>query len=170
MKKILLAYYSFGEASKVAERFHKLLITDGHNVETYLIADKNKKGIKNTFKKKSILSLKRKEIELENELPKTKEYDLIIVGTPIISFSSAPIVNHFLKNIPIEEDKKFVLFSTGIGLPGTTIKQMQSYLSMRKAKLIDSQVFSSIFPFDEKKLKEVDEFYNKIKSALLKSK
>lgn len=155
MKKVLIAYFPFGETAKVAERFGKLLLEKGITSEIYLIENKDSLILKQQFKK-------GKELELKKVLPDLSEYDFIIVGTPVVSFSSAPIVNHFFKTININENAKFILYATGIGLPGTTIKKMTSLLSMKKAQIIDSQVFSSIFPFDSRKLKEVDSFFEKI--------
>ncbi|MBT4596843.1 MAG: hypothetical protein HOC95_02585, partial [Candidatus Diapherotrites archaeon] len=61
---------------------------------------------------------------------------------------------------------KFALFATGIGLPGTAIKKMTSLLSMQKGKVVATQVFSSIFEFDEKKLREVNKLLEQIKAQL----
>ncbi len=155
MKKVLIAYFPFGETPKVAERFGKLFLEKGINSETYIIEDKNLFNLKQQFKKE-------KQLELKKPFPNLSEYSLIIVGTPVASFSSAPIVNHFLKTANVEESTRVILYATGIGLPGTTIKKMKSLLSMKNVQVLDSQVFSSIFPFDSRKLQEVNVFFEKV--------
>lgn len=158
MKKALIAYYSFGEVEKVAQRIQKNLMEKKINSELFKIETKNNITLKEQFKKE-------KELELKNPVPFLTNFDTVFIGSPVVSFSSAPIVNVFLKKI-IEEDfsgKKIYLYATGIGLPGSTIKKMRGILAMKGINPISDKVFSSIFHFDEKKLKEVDEFLKQTK-------
>jgi len=151
--KVLIAYYPLGEVTKVAKRFEELFKTKRIDVEHFLI-EVDEKNIKKQIKTE-------KKLELIKKLKSTKDYDLIIIGTPIISFTSVPAVNVFIRNLPNAKNKNICLFATGIGLPGKAIKKMSSLLSMKGSKLIDSQVFSSIFEFDSRKLAEVDNFLNR---------
>lgn len=150
MSNYLIAYYDLGEVRKVAERLKIRLEEKKHKVYLLRIELKKEIDIKEQFKKE-------KEIELKKIIPITK-YDFVVIGTPISSFRSVPAVNVFIRNIKKVDKQKFILFATGIGLPGKAIKKMSSLLLMKKGKVIGSKVFSSIFEFDENKLKEVDQF------------
>jgi len=159
--KVLIAYYHFGETPKVAQRFGKLFLANGINSETVLIEDTKNTPLKKQFKLENKL-----EISIQKNWD---EYDYFIIGSPVTSFSSAPVVNQFLKSLPDLKEKKVILFATGIGLPGNTIKKLTGILSTKNAELIDSEIFSSIFPFDEKKLKEVDAYFERIKDKFKKN-
>jgi flavorubredoxin len=157
MKKVLIAYYPTDENPKVAQRIEKLF------------SEKKISVIMKTIEPKVELDPKEqaryeKDLELKNYVKSLNEFDLIVIGTPVFSFSPMPAVSAFIRSLPKvskESSKKFVLFSTSVGLPGTTIKRMQSLLSMKGAKVIDSESFSSIFEFDERKMKEVDKFFER---------
>jgi flavodoxin len=150
---ILVAYYPLGEASKIAKRFEEILKTRRIDVDLYPISVEEK-DIKKQFKTE-------KQLVLDTHVDSIKKYDLVIIGTPIVSFTTVPAVNVFIRNLPTTKDKKFCLFATGIGLPGKAIKKMSSLLSMKSAKIIDTQVFSSIFEFDSRKLLEVESFFER---------
>ena len=153
MANFLIAYYNLGEVKKVAQRIEKKLLEKKHIVKLEELSVLEFSDIKTQFKKEKDLQL-RKKISIS-------KFDYIIIGTPIISFTSVPAVNVFIRNISKAEKQKFILFATGIGLPGKAIKKMSSLLSMKNGKVIQSQVFSSIFDFDERKLKEVEKFTEK---------
>jgi flavorubredoxin len=150
---VLIAYYPLGEAEKVALRLKKLFEEDNHSTELFPI-ETEITDIKKQFKKE-------KKLELSNKLKSIKKFDTIIIGTPIVSFKSVPAVNVFIRNLKEIKNKNVILFATGIGLPGRAIKKMSSLFSMNSAKVSDSQVFSSIFEFDSRKLKEVNVFYER---------
>jgi flavorubredoxin len=151
---VLLAHYSLGEVPKVIKKFEELCKTKNFNTNNYLI-EVAELNVKKQAKKE-------KELKLLNPVSEIKNFDLVIVGTPIVSFSSVPAVNIFLRELKNVKGKNFCLFATGIGLPGKAIKKMSSILSMRGANIVSSNVFSSIFEFDEKKLKEVEKFFEEL--------
>ncbi len=154
MAKFLIAYYNLGEVKKVAVSIQNLLLEKKQNLEVVELELNTNLDLKNQFKKEKDLSLKNK-IEVD-------KFDYIILGSPVSSFTSVPAVNIFIRQLENIESKKFILFATGIGLSGNAIKKMSSLLSMKKGKVIQSKVFSSIFEFDEKKLKEVEKFIENI--------
>ncbi|MEK6958877.1 MAG: hypothetical protein AABW59_02415 [archaeon] len=159
MAEVLIAYYNHGEVQKVVDRLKQLFIESKHNVEENQIQIEQNIDLKKQFKLEKDLTIKAPISSLE-------KYDLVVLGTPIVSFSSLPAVNAFIRSLPKCDGKRFVLFATGIGLPGSTIKKMQSLLSMKGAIVEDSQIFSSIFMFDAKKIKEVEEFYKKFSKKI----
>ncbi len=155
MKSVLLAYYSFGETPKVILKLEELF-----SKKDFLVTKEEIKISPDIEPKKQFKH--EKKIVLENKSLDITSFDAIIVGTPIVSFTSVPAINVFIRNLPKANNKKFVLFATGIGLPGRTIKKMKSLLSMRGGKVIESQAFTSIFEFDKKKLIEVEKFFDKL--------
>ncbi|MDD4251260.1 MAG: hypothetical protein PHX27_03655 [Candidatus ainarchaeum sp.] len=154
---VLIAYYPLGEIIKVAKKFEELFKKNDVKVILYDTNVDKKICLKKQFKKE-------KQLSLEKEIPSLKNVDLILIGTPIISFTSVPAINIFIRSLPNLNNKKIVLFATGIGLPGNAIKKMSSLLSMKNANVIDSQVFFSIFEFDSKKMLEIENFFNKFYS------
>ncbi|MCX6800654.1 MAG: hypothetical protein NTZ73_00505 [Candidatus Diapherotrites archaeon] len=152
MKKVLIAYYPSGETPKVAEKMAELFSKKGIEV--------SKKQIELEKPLEPAAQLKEeKSLQLKDGIESLAEYGLVVIGTPVFLFSPVPAVSLFIRNLPDCEGKKFVLFSTSIGLSGTTIKRMQSLLSMKGGKVIDCESFSSIFEFDSKKFLEVEKFF-----------
>ena len=156
MQNVLIIYYPLGEVSKVAQRMKNIFEKEKLIVDTEEITLKKEMTLNAQFKKE-------KKLELTNKIKSFSKYDLIVIGTPIISFTSVPAVNAFIRSMEHIENKNFILYATSIGLPGKGIKKMTSLLSMKKATVVAFKVFSSIFEFNEKKLKEVDLFVESIK-------
>ncbi len=150
----LVVYYPLGEIIKVAQKIDFLLNKNNINSKLFEAVFETEMDLKKQFKHE-------KELNLLNKIHRIKKIDLLIIGTPIISFTSVPAINVFIRNLPKIKNKKIVLFATGIGLPGNAIKKMSSLLSMKEAIVIDSQVFSSIFEFDSKKMVEVEKFFER---------
>ncbi|MDD3083678.1 MAG: hypothetical protein PHP82_01515 [Candidatus ainarchaeum sp.] len=151
---VLIAYYHLGEITKVVDKFDSLFKKKKINCIKFQANVKQELDLKKQFKIE-------KKLSLLNPIPQIKNFDLIIIGTPIISFTSVPAINIFIRSLPELKNKKIVLFATGIGLSGNAIKKMSSLLSMKNANIIDFQVFSSIFEFDSKKMLEVEKFFKK---------
>ncbi len=152
---ILIAYYTNSDAEKVAKRLESLFVQEKHSVKfDAIISKKNEEDHKAQEKLGNNLKIK-------NFIGSAKKFDLIIVGTPFFYLLPIPAVKVFLRELKDCKEKKFILYATGIGLPGSSIKKMQSIVSMQGGKVIASETFTSIFDFDEKKLKEVDAFFEK---------
>ena len=153
-KKVLIAYYSFGETPKVAQKLKQLFLS-----KDFSVVERNIRLSKEIEPKKQFK--KEKELVLKEPTKPVSGFDLVVIGTPVVSFSSVPAVNVFIRSIPEPKKNNFVLFATGIGLPGKAVKKMQGLLSMKGATVIDSQTFSSIFEFDAKKLLETEKFFER---------
>lgn len=166
LEKVLIVYYSTKEKNnnkitnedKVVLELEKLFRVDGFLVN--IISLDEKMSLSEQFKKE-------KELVISQEIPKLSTFDYVIIGSPTVgSLTSAPLVNAFIRSIPKRDNgpqPKFALFVTGI-IPGFGMKKMQSLLSMKGIKPVESSIFVSMFEFESKKLAEVKEFYNKIKS------
>ncbi len=57
------------------------------------------------------------------------EFDLLIIGTPVIGGKPAPEVLAFMKRLPQGEDKKAILFCTYALAKGGTLKAMEKALA-----------------------------------------
>ncbi len=168
LAKILIVYFSSQSKEKLASEDKvanalESYFSKTHKVKTVLLQSKKKIELKEQFKLE-------KELELTEDSSPLTGFDLVIIGSPIVgSLTSAPLVNAYLRKIqkqtPKNNQVKYALFSTGI-IPGLAIKKMQSLLSMKGLKPIESITFTSIFDFDDKKMKEVTEFAQKLNQAL----
>ena len=65
-------------------------------------------------------------IEIEDLKFKIKEYDIIILGTPVWCYTMAPPVRSFLKNYNFE-GKTIIPFATNGGDLGTTFEDIKKY-------------------------------------------
>jgi len=101
---------------------------------------------------------KRKSIELKGAVVDVKEFDFVFVGTPVWTYQPTPVISTYLRQLEHTKGKKFFLFATCVGLPGTTVKRMSSILSSKGAKIEDTFVIRSLFALDEKKLLLAREF------------
>jgi len=168
--KVLIAYPAALEKKKssnedkVAQELAKHFFAKSFSVKRVILEPKQKINAKEQVKKEKTLELKK--------VPTLTSFDLIIIGTPIVgSLTSSPVVNAFIRAIPKKagagsQKQKFVIFSTGV-LHGFELKKMQSLLSMKGIKPIDSESFTSMFDFDEKKLFEVKQFFERFMDRAL---
>ncbi len=102
---------------------------------------------------------KKKRLELAPATLDMKPFDLIVVGTPVRrisgTFSPAPEITTYLRDLKQTKGKKFLLFSTCILTPGSSIKKMSNILTTKGAKIINTITVKSIFELDDKKLRPV---------------
>jgi hypothetical protein len=165
--KVLIAYYSTSEKGKpsnedkVVQALQKFIKEVNMPHKILLLEPKNKLPLKEQFKQE-------KNLELKEKVASLKGINYLIIGSPIVgTLTSAPLVNAFIRSLPkhgTEINTKFYLFSTGI-LPGFALKKMQSLLSMKGIKSVESAAFTSMFEFDSKKIDEVKKFFNKIQES-----
>mgnify|MGYP005841350259 CR=1 FL=1 len=161
--KVLIVYYSEsqkgkqGNEVKVASRLEKRFIEKNFEVTVFKLEIEKRLGLNQQFKREKSISLKQ-------NIPNVSDYKLVIIGSPIVgSLTSAPAVNAFIRGLDQEKvsDSRFAIYATGI-IPGFALKKMSSLLSMKGIKPIESAVFTSIFEFDDKKMREVDQFFDKV--------
>jgi len=168
-RKVIIVYSSISEKKKlsnedkVALELTKLFSSKSFLVKKIVLQPQKKIDVKGQLKNEKILKLK-------DNVPPLSSFDLVVLGTPVVgSLTSSPLINAFIRSIPKRtgsQKPKFVLFSAGV-LHGFELKKMQSLLSMKGIKPIDSQVFTSIFDFDEKKMIEVKHFFERFMDRAL---
>ncbi len=101
---------------------------------------------------------KNKHIPLKDGIKDVKEFDLIVIGTPVLKFCPTPIMETYVRSLKNTKGKQFVLYCTPVGPAGTTIKRLSNVLTTRGAKIKATLTVSSIFELNEKKLSIVREF------------
>ena len=123
MKKLVIYYSRTGATKKIADEIADKIKADKEEV----IDKKNRKGIVGyiiagkdaTFKKLTRIK----------ELKKNpKDYDIVIIGTPVWASAPAPAIRTFLAKIK-DYNKKIAFFCTGGGpIIGSIFKQMEEIL------------------------------------------
>jgi len=154
--KILVAYYSkSGGTEKVAMRLAQFFEARKNTVQIFRVTPVHE--LKASEYKKG-----EKDLPLKNPLVDLRNFDLVLVGTPVWGFSPTPIIISYLRNLTAVKGKRFVLFATCMAFPGTTIKKMSGIVSTKGGIVADSITVKSIFELDGKKLQEVEKFAEKI--------
>jgi len=150
--KILIAFYSRDgdNANTVAENLKNGFSELGHSAELFKIIPSLKATAADYAKMKSI--------GFENAPPGLDEFDLIILGTPVHSFSPHPVVDSFTRTLTGVENKKFAIFCTSVALAGTTVQSLSGILVTMGADVIGSLSVKSLFELNEEKLKPVKKF------------
>jgi flavodoxin len=59
------------------------------------------------------------------------DYDLLIIGTPVMGFKAAPEVISFVQKLPKDTNKKTILFCTCAVAKGSTLKGLEQELSKK---------------------------------------
>jgi len=158
--KVLVAFQGdSGSNTKVAEQLKKSLEARDCKVELQPVLPKKKKKWFHHIKD----FRKNKKIALKKAIIDVKKFDLVIVGTSVWTYKPTPVITTYLRSLEHTRGKKFVLFATCVGVPGTTIKRMSNILSTKAAKVQDNFVIRSIFTLDKKKLTQVKEFAESLK-------
>ena len=153
--RVLIAFQGdSGSNKKVAETLKQELEKKGWSVTLQpLLPKKELKWFRHIKEYR-----KKKRIELKDAILDVKNFDLIFVGTPVWTYQPTPVVSTYLRSLKNTKAKRFALFATCVGFPGTTIKRMSSILSTKAARVEGSFIIRSIFELDEKKLVTAREF------------
>ena len=154
--RILVSFYSkTGRTKGIAEELAQALKANNHEVVLHPITPKEDLKAREYDKN-------GKKIVLVNPLTNLKEFDVVLVGTPVWSFCPSPIVLSYLRQLRAVKGKRFGLFATCTVLPGTTIKRMVSILATKNGKVYDSLILNSVFDFDREKLALARKFAEKL--------
>jgi len=149
---VAIAFHSkTGSTEKAALAIKGQFEKNGHSVSFLkLVPEKDLKAYQ--YRKNG------KELKLKDPVLDVKDFDLVVVGSPVWSFSPTPIVLSYLRSLKNTSGKRFALFATCTALPGTSIQRMGSILTTKGAKVVSTLTIKSIFPLDEKKLAEARRF------------
>ena len=152
--KTLIAYYSrTGTTRKVAEEISKQLNADIEEI----IDLKNRKGAIGYIISGKDATLKK--LTKIKELKKDpKDYDIVVIGTPVWAFSMAPAVRMYLKKAKI---KKVALFSTFASSKGNIFSEMKKLLPGTKILghigIVASDIKNKTY------IKKIKEFVSRVK-------
>jgi len=135
--KALITYYSFsGITEKVINIYADILRKKGE----VTIQRLRPKDEITTFFGQCRAAFARKRADLRNDINyNTKDYDLLLLGTPIWAFAPTPAVNTYLDKISGLEGKRVITLITsgsGTGL-GKCFKNIRSALEAKGASKID---------------------------------
>ena len=65
-----------------------------------------------------------------------KDFDLLLIGTPVNGFNAAPEVTSFIKKLPEGSGKRTILFCTYVLAKGKTFKTLEKKLTQKGYKNI----------------------------------
>ncbi|MCK4648563.1 flavodoxin domain-containing protein, partial [bacterium] len=109
--KILIVYYS--KTGKTKEIAHSIAneLADGNEVKLRRIKMKDEKNLLTTYLLDTKKAIRREKPEIEVIDYGHKEYDLILLGTPVWSTKPAPAINTYLGRSDFK-NKRVALFAT----------------------------------------------------------
>ena len=124
MSKKAIVYYSYGNnTKKIVDEILKVINADVYEIkpktpfiddyETFVRQEENKQG-------------QEEIIEIENTNIKLKEYDTIILGTPVWWYTMSSPIRSFLKQNDLT-GKTIIPFATNGGDVGTTFEDIKKY-------------------------------------------
>ena len=161
MRTLIIFYSLEGSTKKIALKLAQILPAE-------ILEIKPKKEIsKNGFLKffwggkqalmKSCPSLMKWDISLKN-------FDCIIIGTPVWAFTFSPPIRSFLKEEKIE-NKKVALFCCHEGGMGKTLQNLKEIIG-EKNTFIGEKDFRDVRKDDQKALKEAEDWAMILKKQL----
>ena len=137
--KNLVVYYSFeGSTRLIAENIANVL--DADVLECKPIKDLKSKGFSKYFWGGRQVVTKKKP-DLVDFSVNPDDYDAIIIGTPVWSYTYAPAIRTFLSLVELR-NKKIALFCCHEGGPGKTINNLKEELS--ENEIIDEMDFNNV--------------------------
>jgi len=153
--KILIAYQGNNRTNaQVAEAMKKVF--EEHGIETTMqgiepVVEMRLYDYIKEFRKKKKIEFKKAIIDLKN-------YDLVVIGTPVLKFCPTPIMETYVRALKNTKGKRFVLYCTPVGFAGTTLRRLASILTTKGGKIEATLTISSIFELNDKKLASVKKF------------
>ena len=154
--RVLISFYSkTGRTKKIAEELAKTFESYKHETSLYEITPQE-------VLKAARYNKEGKDLVLVDPLVDVRQFDLVLVGTPVWSFCPSPIVLSYIRQLKGTKRKNFALFSTCTALPGTTIKRMSNILSTMNANVLDSLMIRGVFEIDAERLALARKFVKKL--------
>lgn len=150
MMKALISFVGSVETTKLAEIVKEELEKKNYSVQLTEVI-KQKKQPK-----------KIKSVKLKSGITDWNPFDLVLLGFPVIGFSSSHLMNDYLRQCTNLSGKKTAIFIGCIGLHGNALKKASGILTFHGAKVLDSIIVSSFLGLNEKKISEVKDFVGKL--------
>ncbi|MFH1664000.1 MAG: hypothetical protein ABH986_04310 [archaeon] len=143
--KSLLSFVGSPETIKLAEIIKEELEKKNFSVELSEIVKHKKQP-------------KGKTVKLKSGVTDWKPFDLIVLGMPVIGFSSSHLMNDYLRQCINVSGKQVAIFIACIGLHGNALKKASSIISFHGGKVKNSIIVSSFLGLNEKKIEETRNF------------
>lgn len=158
--KTLLVYYSYtGNTKIIADMIKEKLDCDVAQLKPKVpFLEEDYQAIVDEYQSNEST---KKCVEIEDINVDLKDYDKIIIGTPVWWYTITPVIREFLKKNDLSQ-KQVYAFATNAGWLGRTFKEIENYCDVKKEINIQ-------FAEDYREHKcltsenEIDEWINSIK-------
>jgi len=160
--KILIVYYS--KTGKTKEIAHTMAneLADGNEVKLKRVRMKDEKNLLATYLLDTKKAIRREKPEIEVIDYDHREYDLILLGTPVWSANPAPAINTYLDKSDLK-DKKVALFATLRMMGGEKVVGiLTEELQKKGGKIINSIIIKTGLFHRKRMIKEARTFASKL--------
>jgi flavodoxin len=160
--KILIVYYS--KTGKTKEIAHTMAneLANGNEVKLRRIKMKNERNLLATYLLDTKKAIKRKKPEIEVMDYDHKDYDLILLGTPVWSNNPVPAINTYLDKSEFR-DKRVALFVTLRMMGGEkTIRILTEEIKKKRGEVVDSIIIKTGLLHRQRMLQTAREFAKKL--------
>ena len=162
--KILIVYYS--KTGKTKEIAHSIAneLADGNEVKLRRIKMKDEKNLLTTYLLDTKKAIRREKPEIEVIDYGHKEYDLILLGTPVWSTKPAPAINTYLGRSDFK-NKRVALFATLRMMGGEkVIRILTEEIEKKGGKIINSIIIKTGLFHKKRMIEEARTFIKKLSS------
>ena len=160
--KILIVYYS--KTGKTKEIAHSIAseLADGNEVKLRRVRMKDERNLLATYLVDTKKAIRKEKPEIEVLDFDHKEYDLILIGTPVWANNPAPAVNTYLDRADFE-DRKVALFVTLRMMGGEKVLEiLTEEIEKKGGRIINSIIIKTGLLRKKKMLQEAKEFAKKL--------
>jgi len=162
--KILIVYYSKTGKTKEIAHFIANELADGNEVKLRRIRMKGERNLLATYLLDTKKAIRREKPEIEVLNYDHKEYDLILLGTPVWSAKPAPAINTYLGKSDFR-DKKVALFVTLRLMGGEKVVGiLTEEIEKKGGKVIDSIIIKTSLFHKKEMIEKAKEIAKKLKS------
>ena len=160
--KILIVYYS--KTGKTKEIAHSIAneLADGNEVKMRRVRMKDEKNLLATYLLDTKKAIRREKPEIEVLNYDHKEYDLILLGTPVWSAKPAPAINTYLDRSNFK-DKRVALFATLRMMGGERVVGiLTEEIEKKGGKITDSIIVKTGLRHKKKMLQDARRFASRL--------
>lgn len=160
--KILIVYYS--KTGKTKEIAHTIAseLAEGNEVKLRRVRMKDERNLLATYLVDTKKAIRREKPEIEVIDYDHKEYDLILIGTPVWSANPVPAINTYLDRSDFR-NKKVALFVTLRMMGGEkVIRILTEEIEKKGGKIIDSIIIKTGLLHKKRMLQKAKAFAKKL--------
>jgi len=133
--RALIAYYTrSGNTEKVGRTIGDILTSYGVKVDYEKIRPLKQYN----YFKSGLMAFLRREVPILNTNLDVREYDIVIIGTPVWVSNPAPPVNSYLSDVEGTHGKKIAVFATMVAAGGKkVIRRISDIIQAKGAMVIE---------------------------------